>query len=553
MYTIGIDYGTNSVRAIVADCENGAILGSGVFDYPHGDKGVVGDPVDANVARQHPQDYLDGLKYTVTTALAEAGIAPSAIKGIGVDATASTPIPVDASGMPLAFLPMFGKNSDAYAWLWKDHTSHAEALEITDAAKSSHPEYLAACGGAYSSEWYWAKLLHCSRVAPDVFEAAASWTELPDWIPAVLTGTQAPEQVKRCSCAAGHKGMFSPEWGGYPAEDFIASFDNGVLSKVRKTLKDEASNIGDSVGVLCAEWAVELGLSEGIPVAAGIIDAHAGAVGSGISPGTMVKIIGTSTCDIAVASFENELPDIPGICGIAHESVLPGCYGLEAGQPAVGDIFNWYVHKMEPGCGMNHEDLNVEGVALKSGESGLLALDWNNGNRSLLTDPNLTGMILGLSLHTTPAEIFRALVEATAFGARMIIERYKEYGVPIERVINCGGISTKSPMTMQIYADVLGCTMEVSDNSQSCALGAAMAGAVVGGVFRDFGKATEAMTSLSDIVYEPIPENQAVYDRLFVLYKQLHDLFGTKEYAENQFDLMKELIAIREEVCRKPA
>ncbi|MBL7016399.1 MAG: ribulokinase [Kiritimatiellales bacterium] len=552
-YAIGLDYGTNSVRAIVVDCEIGAILGSGVFDYSHGDKGVVTDPADANVARQHPQDYLEGLKHTVKTALAEAGIDPSAIKGIGVDATSSTPIPVDETGMALALKPEFADNPNAYAWLWKDHTSHAEALEITEAAGSSHPEYLAACGGAYSSEWYWSKLLHCSRVAPDVFETAASWTELPDWIPAVLTGTQAPDQVKRCSCAAGHKGLFSPEWDGYPAEDFIASFDNGVLSKVRKTLKDEAFNIGDSVGVLCAEWAAELGLPEGIPVAAGIIDAHAGAVGSGISPGTMVKIIGTSTCDIAVASLDNELPDIPGICGIAHESVLPGCYGLEAGQSAVGDIFNWYVHKLQPGGGLNHDALGLEAEVFKPGESGLLALDWNNGNRSLLTDPNLTGMMLGLTLHTTPAEIFRALVEATAFGARMIIERYKEYGVPIERVINCGGISIKSPMTMQIYADVLGCTMEVSDNPQSCALGAAMAGAVVGGVFSDFGTATEAMTRVSDIVYEPIPGNQAVYDRLFALYKQLHDLFGTKEYAENQFDLMKELIAIREEVCRKPA
>jgi L-ribulokinase len=262
----------------------------------------------------------------------------------------------------------------------------------------------------------------------------------------------------------------------------------------------------------------------------------------------MVKIIGTSTCDIAVASLEDQLPDIPGICGVAHESVLPGCYGLEAGQSAVGDIFNWFVHKMEPGNGAQHRELDEQAATLKPGESGLLALDWSNGNRSTLTDPKLTGMMLGLTLHTTPAEMFRALVEATAFGARVIIERYKEYGVRIERVINCGGISVKSPMTMQIYADVLGCPMEVSSNEQSCAQGAAMAGAVVAGVYPDFANAAEAMTGVMDTVYVPDPGNQAIYDQLFALYRKLHDLFGTRDYAENQFDLMKQLIRIREDV-----
>ncbi|MCK5676370.1 MAG: ribulokinase [Verrucomicrobia bacterium] len=548
-YVIGIDFGTNSVRAIVADCADGTLCGEGVFDYPHGDKGVVIDSSDANVARQHPQDYLDGLKLTVKAALAAAAVEPSSIKGIGVDATASTPIPVDEAGMPLAFRPEFAENSAAYAWLWKDHTSHAEAQEITLAAQQTHPHYLAACGGAYSSEWYWSKLLRCSRVAPEVYEAAATWTELPDWIPAVLTGTQAPETLKRCLCAAGHKGMYSPEWGGYAADEFLSSFDHGVLSKVLKTLPEKAFSIGQTVGSLCAEWAQELGLPEGIPVAAGIIDAHAGAVGSGIAPGTMVKILGTSTCDIAVASLDAKLPDIPGICGIAHESVLPGCYGLEAGQSAVGDIFNWYVHKLEPGKGMNHADLDQGAAKLKPGESGLLSLDWNNGNRSLLTDPKLSGLLLGLTLHTSPSEIFRALIEATAFGARMIVERFKEYGVPIDRVVNCGGISIKSPLTMQIYADVLGCTMEVSDNPQSCALGAAMAGAVVGGVFSDFEKAAEAMTRVKEIRYEPIPENQAIYARLFLLYKRLHDGFGlSSEDGASLYEVMKELIALQSEV-----
>lgn len=540
-YAIGLDYGTNSVRAIIVDCADGTILGSHVYGYAHGDMGVMGDPKDPNVARQHPADYLEGLELTVRGALAEAGVDAGLLVGIGVDATASTPIPVDQNGDALALSEPFKEHPAAMAWLWKDHTAGDEANEITEKARAMRPEYLAKCGGAYSSEWYWSKLLRCARTAPEVYEAAFSWIELPDWIPFVLTGSQT-----RCLCAAGHKGLYSPEWNGFADSEFLGAVDP-CLVRIRETLPDEAQHIGHVAGTLSAAWAEKLGLPEGIPVAVGTIDAHAGAVGSGVKPGTMVKIIGTSTCDIAVASLDTQLPDIPGICGVAYESVLPGCYGLEAGQSAVGDIFNWFVHKMEPGGGAQHAELGEEALLLKPGESGLLALDWENGNRSTLTDPKLTGLILGLSLHTTPAETFRALVEATAFGARVIIERYKEYGVPIERVINCGGVALKSPLTMQIYADVLGCSMEVSANEQSCALGAAMAGSVVGGVYSDFVKASAAMTGVMDRVYEPIKENQAVYDRLFVLYKKLHDLFGTEEYAENQFGLMKELIDIRDE------
>jgi L-ribulokinase len=322
------------------------------------------------------------------------------------------------------------------------------------------------------------------------------------------------------------------------------------LARIYDTLPDRAYNIGTSAGSLTAEWASKLGIPVGLPVAAGIIDAHAGAVGSGVRPGVMVKIIGTSTCDIAVAPLDEQLQDIPGICGVAHESVLPGCYGLEAGQSAVGDIFNWFVHKVKPD-GADHAQLGEAAEKLKPGESGLLALDWNNGNRSTLTDPELTGMILGLTLHTTPAEMFRALVEATAFGARVIIDRYKAYGVPIERVVNCGGIANKSPMAMQIYADVMGCPMVVSNNEESCALGAAMAGAVIGGAHPDFASASDAMIRPAELVYDPVPGNQSVYERLFSLYLKLHDIFGTSEYSENQYTLMKELIRIRDEVRSK--
>lgn len=546
-YSIGLDFGTNSVRALIVDIANGNALGSAVYNYEHGDMGVVIDPKDPHVARQHPADYLTGIETTITEAIKQAGegVAENVV-GIGVDSTGSTPIPVDASGEALALKAEFAENPAAMAWLWKDHTSYKEAAEITEKAKVDFPQYLAKCGGTYSSEWYWAKLLHCARTAPNVFEAAHTWVELADWVPAVLSATTAPDTVKRCICAAGHKAFFNPAWGGYPAPEFVASFDNGILSNVRETLPDTAVNISEAVGTLCGEWAEKLGLPAGIAIAAGAFDCHLGAVGSGIQPGTMVKVIGTSTCDLAVSPLGEELADIPGVCGVVPESVLPGNYGIEAGQSAVGDTFNWYVHKMKPD-GMKHRELDEQASALKPGESGLLALDWNNGNRTILVDQQLTGMVLGLTLHTSPFEIYRAIVEATAFGARMIRDRMAEYGVPIDRVINCGGIAIKSPFLMQIYSDVFNCPMLVTDSDQTCALGSAMAGAVAAGAHADFSAASKAMAAGTSKTYTPIPENVSVYQQLFELYRQLHDIFGTRDYAANQFDVMKKLIAIREE------
>jgi L-ribulokinase len=307
-------------------------------------------------------------------------------------------------------------------------------------------------------------------------------------------------------------------------------------------------DIADAVGALTPLWAQRLGLPAGIPVAGGAFDAHLGAVGSGIREGALVKIIGTSTCDMAVAPLERKLPDIPGLCGIVPESILPGFYGLEAGQSAVGDIFNWFVNRMQPGGteAGSHEALTRRAEALRPGQSGLLALDWHNGNRTVLVDQRLTGALIGLTLHTTPAEIYRALIEATGFGARVIMERFEEYGVRIERVINCGGISVKNPMVMQIYADIWNRPMEISRSTQTCALGAAMAGAVVGGAHADFHAAAEAMTGILDKRFTPIPQNVEVYGRLFSLYRRLHDTFGTREYGENQFVVMKELLKIRD-------
>jgi L-ribulokinase len=554
-YSIGIDFGTNSVRALIVDTSTGEEAGGAAFDYEMGDAGVIVGH-DPNIARQHPADHLKGMKKAIEGAIRQArrvkGFAPARIIGIGVDTTGSTPIPVNAAGVPLALTPDFAKNPDAMAWLWKDHTAHAEAAEITARARKLRPRYLAKCGGTYSSEWFWAKILRCRRGAPKVFKAAFTWVEHADWIPALLTGTDHPSKLKRNICAAGHKAMFNPAWGGYPDARFLASVDP-ALAGVRRTLPDRAYNVAQAAGPLAGKWARLLGLRPGIPVAVGAFDAHLGAVGSGIRPGTFVKIIGTSTCDIAVSPLARKLPDIPGLCGIVPESVLPGHYGLEAGQSAVGDIFNWFVRKIRPD-GKGHEALQAEALRLKPGESGLLALDWNNGNRTILVDQRLTGLLVGTTLHTTPAEIYRALVEATAFGARAIVERFEQYGVRVQRVVNCGGISVKNRLAMQIYADVLNRPLEISRSAQTCALGAAMCGAVVAGRkaggHDNFAQAARAMTGTLSTKFTPARTRAKTYARLYALYKRLHDLFGARAYAANQFGLMKELLEIRDEVRR---
>lgn len=555
-YALGLDYGTNSVRALLVCVETGEEVGGAVWNYRRGERGIVLDPRRPDLARQHPRDYLDGLRAVVRGALADAArrrdFAPERVTGIGVDTTGSTPIPVDAHGEPLALTADFADHPDALAWLWKDHTAHAEAAEITARARDEQPEYLAKCGGAYSSEWFWAKLLHACRHAPKVFAAAHTWVELADWIPAVLAGTTHPAQIRRGICAAGHKAMFHPSWGGYPAAGFLAKFDSG-LARVRATLPDAADPVGRPAGALTEAWARALGLPPGVPVSIGAFDAHLGAVGSGIRPGTLVKIIGTSSCDIAVAPLSQELPDIPGVCGIVPESVLPGMHGLEAGQSAVGDIFNWFVERLRPGGARagSHPALTAEAERLRPGESGLLALDWWNGNRTVLADPRLTGLIVGLTLGTTPAEIYRALVEATAFGARVIQERFEAYDLPIRRVVNCGGIAAKNPMILQIYADVLNRPVEISRSAQTCALGAAMCGAVAAGRKRgghpNFAAAARAMTGVLPKRFIPDRRRAAVYERLYALYRALHDGFG-RTGAREVHGVMKELLKLRDEV-----
>ena len=553
-YALGLDYGTNTVRTLIVDVANGKEVATAVWPYRHGTDGVV-LARDPHLARQHPADYVTGAERSIRAALAGARRAvkrfrPDHVIGIGVDTTGSTPLPVDSAGRPLAFDKRFAKDPAALAWLWKDHTGVAEAEEITTLAQHTRPHYLAKCGGRYSSEWFFSKILHCLRTSPQVFRAAHTWVEIADWIPAMLTGNETPGRFKVGVCAAGHKAMYNDAWGGYPDAEFLARLDP-ALADLRKRLAPKAYTIQEPAGYLTARWAKRTGLPAGIPVAVGAFDAHLGGVGAGIAPGTLVKIIGTSTCDMMVAPADQPLADIPGLCGIVNGSILPGFFGLEAGQSAVGDIFNWFVNYVQPGGPKlgSHDALTRAAAKLRPGQSGLLALDWNNGNRTILVDQRLTGLLLGQTLYTTPPEIYRALVEATAFGALTIINRFEEYGVKVAQVVNCGGIAEKNPLVMQIYADVTGRPMKISRSAQTCALGAAIAAAVVAGPkaggYDSFAAAQKAMTALKPKVYKPNPAAHAVYQRLYTLYRQLHDCFGTATWRGDCHNVMKELLSIR--------
>tara|TARA_R100000027_G_scaffold67263_1_gene65295 strand:- start:20447 stop:22117 length:1671 start_codon:yes stop_codon:yes gene_type:complete len=549
-FTLGIDFGTNSARALIVDCTDGKEVGLAVVNYPSGVEGVLIDSRDSNLARQSPADYLFALEESIKGALSEASVAvpgfdPGAIVGIGVDSTGSSPIPVDNQNVPLALQERWKDNLNAQCWLWKDHTSTEEAAEITRLASEHRPHFLAKCGNTYSSEWWWSKLWHCLKTDPDVFEAAYSWIELCDYVPSVLAGISDPKEVVRGVCAAGHKAMYAEDWGGLPDEGFLAMLDP-QLAALRRRLYEKAFDASTRAGRLCEEWAGRLGLSEGTVISIGEFDVHYGAIGSGVTEGTLVKVIGTSTCDCAVVSAAKEVKDIPGICGIVKGAILPDVYGVEAGQSACGDLFKWWVETV---CGNDpsaHAELTESVADQAPGTAGLLALDWNNGNRTVLVDQRLTGLILGQTLQTTQAEIYRALIEATAFGARAIIERIVEYGVPIHRVVCAGGIAEKNPMLMQIYADVTGREMCVSSSSQTCALGACVAAAVVAGEYPDFTTAQQAMTSLKSFVYRPDPDAHAVYDQLFGLYLKLHDSFGGVSGPSDLGNVMKELLRIKD-------
>jgi L-ribulokinase len=556
-FTIGIDYGTNSVRAVVVDCADGRVLGTHVSSYRSGDQGILLDPRQPHLARQNPADYLEGLRESVCGALTDAAndpaFSPEQVIGIGVDTTGSTPLPIDASAQPIALDPRFANNLAAHAWLWKDHTSTAEAVAITDTARRHNPKLLAPIGGTYSSEWWWSKIWHCLNVAPDVFDAAESWVELADFIPAALAGVSKPQEIVRSVCAAGHKAMYSRAWGGLPPKAFLERLDPR-LADLRDRLYDTAFPPGRPAGHLAGKWAAAFGVPAGIPIAMGGFDAHYGAVGSSVSTGTLVKIIGTSTCDCAVAPSSDSIADIPGICGIVDGSILPGFFGIEAGQSAVGDLLRWWVEVVCGGDERLHDALTAEAASLAPGQSGLLALDWNNGNRTILVDTRLTGLLLGQTLYTTRAEIYRALIESTAYGARAIVERMREYGVPIDRVVCCGGIAEKNDLFMQVYADVLGQPMLIAGSPQTPALGSALSAAITAGSraggYDDWAEAQSRMTTIKGKRFDPRPAAKAVYDELYAIYRELHDAFGGVAGGRAELaTIMKRLLTIKEQAA----
>jgi len=543
-YTLGVDYGTDSVRTVLVDTSNGAEIASSVFYYPRWKQGKYCIPA-RNQFRQHPLDYVEGLESTIKEVLSKspAGVADN-IVAISVDTTGSTPVAVDKSGTPLSLLPEFAENPNAMFVLWKDHTATAEADEINTVARSwGGPDYTKFEGGIYSSEWFWAKVLHVIREDEKVRKAAFSWVEHCDWIPALLTGTTAPLTMKRSRCAAGHKAMWHEEFGGLPPEEFLVKIDP-LLAGLRERLFTETFTCDVNIGNLTPEWAERLGLSKNVVVGAGAFDAHLGAIGGEIKPYYLSKVMGTSTCDMIIAPMD-EVGDklVSGICGQVDGSIVPGMLGLEAGQSAFGDIYAWFkkvllwpVESLLAESTLVGEStraklieeisdkiipkLTAEAEKIPIGESGVLALDWMNGRRTPDANQVLKGAILGLNLGSDAPRIFRALVESTAFGAKKIVDRFISEGIPIEGIIALGGVAKKSPFIMQVVADVINKPILVARSEQACALGSAMAAAVVGGVYTNVLEAQKYMGGGYETEFHPNPENAEKYKALYEDYSR---------------------------------
>lgn len=544
-YVIGIDYGTDSVRSVVVDTTNGEISGTAVFEYPRWKKGLYCDPA-ANRFRQHPLDYVEGLEETVKGAL--KGLSPEIIKniaGITVDTTGSTPVAVDRKGTPLSLKPEFKDDPDAMFILWKDHTGVNEAAEINEKARSwGGIDFTKYEGGIYSSEWFWSKILHTLRKNPEVKNNAWSWVEHCDWIPALLTGETDPLKIKRSRCAAGHKAMWHEAFKGLPDEKFLKKLDP-ALAGLRDRLYRDTYTCDVAAGTLSKEWAQRLGLPDGVKVGVGAFDAHLGAVGGEIRPYQLIKVMGTSTCDMIVAPHK-EIGDklVPGICGQVDGSIVPGMIGLEAGQSAFGDIYAWFgkllmwpVNEIVSGMSWLDEKsrkrieeetsdkiisrLSREAEKISPGESSVIAIDWMNGRRTPDANQALKGAIAGLSLGSDAPRIFRALVEATAFGSRMINERFISEGIKIDGVIAIGGVAKKNPFVMQIVADVLNMPIKVAKSDQTCALGSAMAAAVMSGIYKDIEAAQKAMGNGFEREYRPDKERAKKYNALFSRYVKL--------------------------------
>lgn len=543
-FVIGLDYGSDSARALIVNAENGEIIASSVKNYPRWSEGKYCNPA-TNQYRQHPQDYIDVLEATVKDALSQCPTGTAGqVVGIAFDTTGSTPAFTDATGTPLALLPEFAENPNAMFVLWKDHTAIKEAAEINKLCKTWDIDYSAYEGGIYSSEWFWAKALHVLREDKAVREKAYSIIEYCEWLPALITGVTSSADIVRSRCANGHKAMWHESWGGLPSEEFLTELDP-LLKGFRDRLFENTETADKPVGKLSPEWASRLGLSTDVIVAGGAFDCHMGAVGAGISPHTFVRVIGTSTCDVMIADYEaigHKL--IPGICGQVDGSVIPGMIGLEAGQSGFGDIYAWFKRVLEFPLKKILSKTTIIDVATKARlideitdkiipvlseeaekipitESSIIATDWMNGRRTPDANQLLTGTIDGLTLGSTAPHIFRALVEATAFGSRAIVERFINEGIRIDNVIGIGGIALKSPFVMQTLSDVLNMPIKVCKTDQACALGAAMFAATAAGVYEKVEDAQKAMNSGFDKEYIPNEENAKAYRSIYDKYVKL--------------------------------
>jgi L-ribulokinase len=544
-FVIGIDYGTDSVRAVIVDTRTGNIVGSSVFEYPRWKKGLFCN-ASVNQFRQHPLDYIEGLEYSVRDSLRGlSGEVVNNIVGITVDTTGSTPVAVDKEGVPLSLKKEFENDPDAMFILWKDHTSVNEAAEINKLSKSwGGTDFTKYEGGVYSSEWFWAKILHVVRNNEKVRENAFSWVEHCDWISAFLCGNTDPLIIKRSRCAAGHKAMWHKTFGGLPDEQFLVRLDP-CLAGIRSRLYNDTETCDAAAGHISKEWAGRLGLNDSVIVGVGAFDAHLGAIGGEIIPHYLVKVMGTSTCDMIITPLEesgNKL--VAGICGQVEGSIVPGFIGLEAGQSAFGDVYAWFCRLLmwpvteiiaemtwldeksksriisETADNMIAE-LSKKAENIPDEETSLLALDWLNGRRTPDANQALKGAISGLSLGSDAPRIFKALVEATAFGSKMINDRFISEGVRIDGAIAIGGVAKKNPFVMQIVANVLNMTVKVARSDQTCALGSAMAASVVAGIHKNIFEAQKAMGKGFEKEYFPNPRIAEKYKKLFVNYKKL--------------------------------
>lgn len=543
-WVIGVDYGTDSVRSVIVDTADGKEIAESVFYYPRWQQQQYCKPAH-NIFRQHPLDYVEGLEHTIKEALSKAGTgAAGFIKGISVDTTGSTPVAVDASGTPLALLPGFEENPNAMFVLWKDHSSIGEAEEINAHAQKFETNYLQFVGGIYSSEWFWAKLLHILRKDEAVAGKLYTWVEHCDWIPFLLTGGTEASHIKRGVCAAGHKALWAKEFGGYPPNDFFSSLD-ARLDGFVATLGTDTYTADTPAGTLCQAWAERLGLSTEVVIGIGAFDAHMGAVGGQIEPYYLSKVMGTSTCDMLVAPMQEVAHLlVEGICGQVPGSVVPGMMGMEAGQSAFGDVYAWFgkllawptvqvlleadflnEHQKQQ-CRQMVQDKTITALSNAAAQIPLttsleLATDWLNGRRTPNANQLLKASVSGLSLGTDAPAVFRALAEATCFGAKAIVERFVQQGVPVKGLIGLGGVARKASFIMQMMADVMNMPIKIHRSQQTCAVGAAMFAATAAGVYGTVEQAMQAMGQGFDLHYEPNAERAAIYAQRYEAYKAL--------------------------------